>query len=82
MELEALQQIHAEVRALGAQIVVITPELERYTRALHKKLTLTYDILTDLLFEDRRAISACLHITGLLARALQIIRKHFGQVPR
>jgi hypothetical protein len=33
MELEALQQIHHEVRALGAQIVVITPELERYTRA-------------------------------------------------
>ena len=48
MELEALQRIHGEVRALGAQIVVITPELERYTRALHKKLTLTYDILTDL----------------------------------
>jgi peroxiredoxin len=34
--------------ALGAQIVVITPELERYTRALHKKLSLTFDILTDL----------------------------------
>jgi peroxiredoxin len=48
MELEALQQIHAEVHALGAQIVVITPELERYTRALHKKLNLTYDILSDL----------------------------------
>jgi peroxiredoxin len=48
MELEALQQIHSEVRALGAQIVVITPELERYTRALHKKLNLTFDILTDL----------------------------------
>jgi peroxiredoxin len=28
--------------------VVITPELERYTRALHKKLNLTFDILTDL----------------------------------
>ncbi len=28
--------------------MVITPELERYTRALHKKLTLTFDILTDL----------------------------------
>jgi peroxiredoxin len=27
---------------------VITPELERYTRALHKKLNLTFDILTDL----------------------------------
>ena len=48
MELEALQQIHSEVGALGAQIVVITPELERYTRALHKKLNLSFDILTDL----------------------------------
>src|ERR1700751_2894678 len=48
MELEALQGIHSEVRSLGAQIVVLTPELERYTRALHKKLNLTYDILTDL----------------------------------
>ena len=48
MELEALQEIHSEVRVLGAQIVVLTPELERYTRALHKKLNLTYDILTDL----------------------------------
>ncbi len=48
MELEALQQIYADVRGLGAQIVVITPELERYTRALHKKLNLSFDILTDL----------------------------------
>jgi peroxiredoxin len=28
--------------------VVLTPELERYTRSLHKKLNLTFDILTDL----------------------------------
>lgn len=48
MELEALREIHSEVGALGAQIVVITPELERYARALHKKLNLTFDILTDL----------------------------------
>ncbi|HEY3972125.1 MAG TPA: redoxin domain-containing protein [Candidatus Sulfotelmatobacter sp.] len=48
MELEALQQIVSEVRALGAEMVVVTPELERYTRALHKKLNLTFDILTDL----------------------------------
>lgn len=48
MELEALQQIHSDVKSLGAQIVVLTPELERYTRALHKKLNLTFDILTDL----------------------------------
>jgi peroxiredoxin len=48
MELEALQEINPDVRSLGAQIVVLTPELERYTRALHKKLNLTFDILTDL----------------------------------
>lgn len=48
MELEALQEIHSQVRGLGAQVVVLTPELERYTRALHKKLSLTFDILTDL----------------------------------
>jgi peroxiredoxin len=48
MELEALRGINSEVNALGAQIVVLTPELERYTRALHKKLSLPFDILTDL----------------------------------
>jgi peroxiredoxin len=48
MELEALQEIESEVTSLGARIVVITPELERYTRALHKKHNLTFDILTDL----------------------------------
>jgi len=48
MELEALKEIDSEVRALGAQTVVLTPELERYTRALHKKLNLPFDILTDL----------------------------------
>jgi peroxiredoxin len=48
MELEALQGIHSEVKALGAEIVVLTPELERYTHNLHKKLNLAFDILTDL----------------------------------
>jgi peroxiredoxin len=48
MELEALKDVHSEVRAAGAKLIVITPELERYTRALHKKLNLTFDILTDL----------------------------------
>jgi peroxiredoxin len=48
MELEALQKIDSEVRTLGARIVALTPELDRYTRSLHKKLNLTFDILTDL----------------------------------
>src|SRR5215831_8739362 len=48
MELEALQEVDSEVRALGARIVALTPEVERYTRIVHKKLNLTFDILTDL----------------------------------
>ena|SRR5208337_4000069 len=48
MELEALQQVASDVRGLGARMVAITPELERYTRAVHRKLNLTFDILTDL----------------------------------
>jgi peroxiredoxin len=48
MELEALKEIDSEVQALGARTVVLTPELERYTRALRKKLNLPFDILTDL----------------------------------
>jgi peroxiredoxin len=48
MELEALMEINSEVQELGARIVVLTPEMERYTRALHKKLNPHFDILTDL----------------------------------
>jgi peroxiredoxin len=48
MELEALQEIDSEVRSRGARMLIITPELERYTRPVHRKLQLTFDVLTDL----------------------------------
>src|SRR5258708_35706218 len=48
MELEALQEIDSEVRALGGRIVALSPELERYARNVHTKLNLSFDILTDL----------------------------------
>ena len=48
MELEALQGINSEVKAIGARVVALTPEVERYTRGVCKKLNLTFDILTDL----------------------------------
>jgi peroxiredoxin len=81
MELEALQGINSEVLALGANIVVLTPELERYTRALHKKLNLSFDILTDLHLKAAEEFSASFYITGLLARALQDVRQCPGQIP-
>ena len=74
MELEALQQIHSEVKALGAQIVVITPELERYTRAMHKKLNLTFDILTDLHLK----IAEQFHLVFTFPDYLRDLYKSFG----
>jgi len=74
MELEALQGINSEVRALGAQIVVLTPELEPYTRALHKKLKLTFDMLTDL--HLKTAEQFCLVFT--LPDYLRDLYKSFG----
>ncbi len=66
MELEALEQIHSDVRALGAQIVVLTPELERYTRALHKKLNLTFDILSDLHLKTAEQFGLVFTLPGYL----------------
>jgi peroxiredoxin len=74
MELEALQEIHSEVRELGAEIVVITPELERYTRALHKKLNLTFDILTDLHLK----IAEQFQLVFTLPNYLRDLYKSFG----
>ena len=74
MELEALQQIHSEVRGLGAQIVVITPELERYTRALRKKLSLRFDILTDLHLKTADHF----HLVFTLPDYLRELYKSFG----
>ena len=76
MELEALQQIQGEVRALGGQIVVLTPELERYTRALHKKLNLSFDILTDLHLKTAEQF----RLVFTLPDYLRDLYKSFGNV--
>ena len=74
MELEALQEIESEVRALGARMVVLTPELERYTRSLHKKLNLTYDILTDLHLKTAEQF----RLAFVLPDYLRALYKSFG----
>jgi peroxiredoxin len=50
IELEALQEVDSGVRALGGRILAISPQLEKYARSVHRKLNLTFDILTDLHF--------------------------------
>ena len=48
--------------SLGARIVVITPELERYTRGLHKKLNPVVRYSYGSSSKGRRAVSARLNI--------------------
>lgn len=60
--------------SIGAQIVVITPELERYTRALHKKLNLAFDILTDLHLRTAEQF----HLVFTLPDNLRDLYKSFG----
>jgi len=74
MELEALQQVESEIRALGAHLIAITPEQERYTRVVHKKLNATYDILSDLQLKTAQQFG----LVYVLPDYLRDIYKAFG----
>ena len=47
MELEALQTVVGDIEALGASLVVISPQLEKYSKQAAKKLGLTFSVLSD-----------------------------------
>jgi len=48
MELEALQAVWPQLRALGASLVAISPQLAQYGRAVRRRAKLEFDVLTDL----------------------------------
>ena len=62
------------MRAPGARIVALNPELERYTRSLHKKLNLTFDILTDLHLKTAEQF----RLVFVLQDYLRDLHKSFG----
>lgn len=74
MELEALQEIDSEVRARGARVVALTPELDRYTRNVHRRLNLGFDILTDLHLKTAEQF----RIVFVLPDYLRDLYKSFG----
>ena len=47
MELEALQGVWSELRALGASLVAISPQIAQYGRAVRRRAKLEFDVLTD-----------------------------------
>ena len=48
MELEALQAVWPQLRAMGASLVAISPQLAQYGRAVQRRAKLEFDVLTDL----------------------------------
>ena len=54
MELEALQETAADIKAKGASLVDISPQLEKYSQSMVKKLNLTFPLLRD---EDNQLAS-------------------------
>lgn len=47
MELEALQETAANIKAQGASLLVISPQLEKYSKLMVKKHKLTFPLLRD-----------------------------------
>jgi peroxiredoxin len=47
VELEALQAVLPEIESLGTSLVVISPQLEKYSKQVVKKNKLTYPVLCD-----------------------------------
>ncbi|MGB2632532.1 MAG: redoxin domain-containing protein [Candidatus Acidiferrum sp.] len=47
MELEALQAALPDIQRLGANLIAISPQLEKYGRIVHRRLNLSFDILAD-----------------------------------
>lgn len=47
MELEALQEVLPDIDRLGASILVISPQLAKYSKQIAKKHNLTYPVLCD-----------------------------------
>ena len=54
MELEALQETATDIKAQGASLVVISPQLEKYSKLMVKKHNLTFPLLRD---EDNQLAS-------------------------
>ena len=54
MELEALQETAADIKTQGASLVVVSPQLEKYSKLMVKKNNLTFPLLRD---EDNQLAS-------------------------
>lgn len=73
-ELEALQSVHDEIRALGAQLVAVSPQLPEHSKRMTKRLKLDFPIL----FDAGNAAAAQIKLTFDFTAELTEIYGGFG----
>lgn len=74
MELYALQEIVTPLRALGASLVAVSPQLPEHSLSIIQKNQLSFDILRD----AGNAYTAALGLRFALPAPLQPIYRSFG----
>ena len=74
LELKALQDVHAEIRALGASLVAISPQLPDETMSTTENTHLEFEVLSDVNSE----IADQYGLTFSLAEELRPIYKKWG----
>lgn len=74
LELKALQDVHAEIRALGASLVAISPQLPDESLSDSEKIDLEFEVLSDV----NSKVSDQYGLTFSLAEELRPIYKNWG----
>jgi len=74
LELKALQDVHAEIRALGASLVAISPQLPDESLSDSEKIQLEFEVLSDV----NSVVSDQYGLTFSLAEELRPIYKNWG----
>lgn len=74
MELEALQETAEDIKAQGASLVVISPQLEKYSQSMVKKNNLTFPLLKD----EENSLASQFGLTFTLPDDLADLYRKFG----
>ena len=82
MELEALQTVLPQIRALGASLVAISPQRSSYGRAVRRRASLEFDVLSDEGLKVAQAFGLAFTLPPYLTGALPLIRQHAGYISR
>jgi peroxiredoxin len=74
LELEALNEVLSQIKAVEASLVVITPQLEAFSKDMRQRLKLGFDILSD----SRNQVASQFGLTFSVPEDLKGVYQKFG----